>query len=74
MQPFTCELLALRPGGEIDLSEARVFIAPNLTIAIDQARQWERMEPWIGRRDAMLRLSAEGRPVWTRRLNRPAPI
>lgn len=74
MRPFVCELLARRPGGELDLEETRVFVAPSLTIAIDQARNWAFMEPWIGEPGAMMRLIRDGRPVWTRGLGRPQAV
>jgi hypothetical protein len=74
MRPFVCELLACRPDGDADLAETRVFVAPNLTVAIDQAKQWASMEPWIGAPGTMMRLLTEGRPVWTRGLSRPQVV
>jgi hypothetical protein len=74
MRPFVCELLACRPGDVPALKEYRVFLAPSLTIAIDQARHWASMEPWISTSGAMLRLTAEGRPVWSKGLSRPALV
>lgn len=74
MRPFVCELLACRPGGKVDLEESRVFVAPSLAAAVDQARHWVDMEPWIGAPGAMLRLISDGRPVWTQGLSRPALV
>lgn len=74
MEPFVCELLAHHPGRRLDIEEQRVFMAPSLTVAIDQARDWARKEPWIGVPGAMLRLKRRGHPVWTSSLSRPVLV
>jgi hypothetical protein len=75
MHSFVCELLTRGPHGGKVLAETQVFLAPNAITAIDRAKHWAEMEPWIAEDGAMLRLvDADGHPVWARELAEAAVV